>query len=750
MERDRFVSLNDNYLENHRNRGFRRMNNFRNRNFDNINNENYISCNISKTKILLLLIITIILSLSNYFYNWNNNISIIKDEPRTILSLFDNNIFKVNSPLNDQKKLTQIRNLKEEKNGDKFNEKYKMNINNKSKFDIFDTFSKLSLLKEYEMKKKIFNNLDKYYYKFNWTSFKANNISSLYKIGDSYDGQGIFTIKKKSDIFSDYIRITMKAREKTFIDNWIIYASDTNLEELSLKYEDTKQSNTLEIQGIFLTTLFKGEFFDIVNEDDPKYCQANYKLIFPYSNNKPNNTNNYYLLIENVDNIGNIFINFDNFTVIIKSSCGFNFHIKVNIYDFNKEQKISDKKINMYCLITGLSGLLYAIGVYSIIYNIKKSENVISVISSDCLLINPIWNTYITLADINIAMRLNSNFYPFVTLIVFSCIKFIFLDFYLLALYWKKKRNYVSIGAYVKERLRFYLVYYIISFCCFMWINIFFNYFWIILICICLWLPQIIFNIKKNNRYGYPFIYILGSTIDKLIYPIYFRAIKDNFIGCKVNRSLIYSLSLFVLLSIIILYIQIFSNPRFLLPKSFHKNEFNFYKTKQELISIRNDIGIEECVICLTPIFEIEPDGNNKMIEMQDKSNKNISEENEEKIDVFDNNINNSSMSTINNVDEEGEEKVKIINDNIDKKIDTSNSVEEKDKIKKNNILKNMWQIIKILFTKNFFSFYKKNSALNGELYMFTPCSHVFHTECLEKWFEFKKECPNCRISMKE
>ena len=62
-----------------------------------------------------------------------------------------------------------------------------------------------------------------------------------------------------------------------------------------------------------------------------------------------------------------------------------------------------------------------------------------------------------------------------------------------------------------------------------------------------------------------------------------------------------------------------------------------------------------------------------------------------------------------------------------------------------------MWNIIKILFTKNFFYFYKKNSmVLNGELYMYTPCSHVFHSECLEKWFEFKKECPNCRISMKE
>ena len=28
---------------------------------------------------------------------------------------------------------------------------------------------------------------------------------------------------------------------------------------------------------------------------------------------------------------------------------------------------------------------------------------------------------------------------------------------------------------------------------------------------------------------------------------------------------------------------------------------------------------------------------------------------------------------------------------------------------------------------------------------MKTPCNHVFHKECLEKWILLKKECPNCR-----
>ena len=28
---------------------------------------------------------------------------------------------------------------------------------------------------------------------------------------------------------------------------------------------------------------------------------------------------------------------------------------------------------------------------------------------------------------------------------------------------------------------------------------------------------------------------------------------------------------------------------------------------------------------------------------------------------------------------------------------------------------------------------------------MITPCDHIFHTECLEKWIQFKNECPYCK-----
>lgn len=28
---------------------------------------------------------------------------------------------------------------------------------------------------------------------------------------------------------------------------------------------------------------------------------------------------------------------------------------------------------------------------------------------------------------------------------------------------------------------------------------------------------------------------------------------------------------------------------------------------------------------------------------------------------------------------------------------------------------------------------------------MRTPCNHLFHNRCLEKWLELKNECPYCR-----
>ena len=65
-------------------------------------------------------------------------------------------------------------------------------------------------------------------------------------------------------------------------------------------------------------TLFKGVFFDIINDDEPQFCQIKYQFKFPYSFIKPDlQNNNYSLYLENINNIGNIYINLITEKVII-------------------------------------------------------------------------------------------------------------------------------------------------------------------------------------------------------------------------------------------------------------------------------------------------------------------------------------------------------------------------------------------------------------------------------------------------
>ena len=80
-------------------------------------------------------------------------------------------------------------------------------------------------------------------------------------------------------------------------------------------------------------------------------------------------------------------------------------------------------------------------------------------------------------------------------------------------------------------------------------------------------------------------------------------------------------------------------------------------------------------------------------------------------------------------------------------------NLNKKKKFKNKNKDKNrfcyqiLWAL-KSIFCNNFFFFYKNNTNLKNRKYMLIKCGHAFHTECLEKWFEMKKECPSCRASM--
>ena len=104
-------------------------------------------------------------------------------------------------------------------------------------------------------------------------------------------------------------------------------------------------------------------------------------------------------------------------------------------------------------------------------------------------------------------------------------------------------------------------------------------------------------------------IYILACSIDRIVYPLYFRGFKNSFFMLRQNYYISYSIIFFVILSILILLIQIFKGPRFMM---FEKNQeiSKLYMNKKDLEKedLNRDINNEECVICLMPIF-----GNEKL-----------------------------------------------------------------------------------------------------------------------------------------
>ena len=697
-------------------------------------------------------------------------------------------MLKINLPY-DERRRGKLRNLIEE-------EKFKTIMNEKER---------ISLIINRNIKRKLLNDFDHFNFKCSWESVQYKNDSDIYNIGGTHFGEGLFNIKKKSEFFTgmEFFTLIMKNNEENYIDNWIIHSSVAILDNISINKNIV--NNTFEITGNFETTLFKGKYFNILDQDNPEIGKT--KICFSFPLNNQVSSDNNTIEIKNLYDNEDLKINLNNFSIIMESSCGFKFKIRASVYEKEKEGKIIKNKINIYCLISAFSSILYIISVSIVIFNMKRYEAIISSMSIDCLSINPIWNTYVGLANINISTKFQEYFNNFSSIVILSGFKFLFVDFRLLTLYWNIRRTQIDANRYLKERIRFYLIYYLFIFSSFFLINSFFlNYFFIMILCILLWVPQIIFNIRNRNKYCYPFIYILSTTVDKLFYPAYFRGIKNNFIMTKNNTALIIIMVLFVLFTIIIMYVQILKEPKFMIPGSLNHQVYNFFRSKEELLSTNNNIGNEECVICLLPIFSSE---NEIMIEMEDKSKENVDENEkgsvEEKIDIVeskeeiisynetyntsdshsvnselerieDNEINEQNISILstekilneensnqNNIkihfrnktkmrlveEEEIEENKEGNNLSYNPGFSTSNNY-YKDFISKKlkSFFEDVLYVFNILFCKNFFNFYKKPLISGGKPYMLTPCNHVFHSECLEKWLEYKKECPNCRKSM--
>lgn len=590
--------------------------------------------------------------------------------------------------------------------------------------------TKEDFLRDYQ-KKTIFAGMISKLYEGTWETISFDEKSNKnFKVGSSKKGKALLKFDRAIETTTneEALAVIFKLYENDYIDNWFIAKNFAKIKNLVFTVVNkTNINDTFIINSNFISNYEIGQIFSTKKSPDIN-CNTNINISFPTK---------YYLLFLSLSNgtkfVSNITsINNQTCELEIYSSCGFSLKFKGNILKNNYSKM--KKKVNFYLYLLISISILSMISTTILTQNIYNNHSVLSALNMFSVSQNLIWHSYCCMSNISLAMNHPRFTIEFCIVSCFYLFNFTIFDSRLLFSYWKVQSSILTNTLFLRLKLRFYLLFYICFFASFFFLcTFFYDYFYIIILIFILWVPQILQNIIKNNKFIFPLIYIIGNTLDRIIIPLYFRGF-DNFFSVKKNLLFILFILSFIVLCIIILYLQLFFGNRFFLSEKYQKEDFNYYKTKEELIAYKENIASEECVICLFPIFDIEKENNNS------------------------NEINNNSKKTNNDEILKGEEVIASLNsdhlnNNLYIKANTNPDeqilkLEIKDYGKEITNKLSFKQILRIIFCKNFFSFYKLNENIYNKQYMLTPCHHVFHTECLETWFERKKECPNCRTQL--
>ena len=598
-----------------------------------------------------------------------------------------------------------------------------------------------------------------------------NSSLNKLKIGKEENGTAFVNFKKLYDKNSGKLlfAINLKMLEGNYLDNWIDISSIVHYPKI-IKIPDEKRSK-FYFRGEFISTLSPGKILDNKNFlHNKKTCMSLIEVEFPLSQLA------LYILEGNKQSDSTIIntINNKNFSMVLSSQCGFRIRIEAEKSDkiLNLEIQKKKKEISTYFWMNIIVSLLnyFSYSVTSCALN--RHQDTISTFSILCLSQNIAWHSYRSLSDINLGLNFPYFFGVFLLMALFPLINFIGFDLSLLVLYWKINKRILSNRKFIILRLKFFFIFYSLMFCCFFLIGeLYYNKTLIWISAVFLWTPQIIHNINRYNKYSYPLIYILSTTVDRMIIPFYFRSRNSNLLSIKTDTKFLSYVAGYILITIIILYLQIFLGPRFMLCKRFKRVELNFYRSKAQLLREKPNIINEECNICLCPLINSEQNNNkvNNNNEVVNDINDNITNRDIKQQDIINKTYNNNSVDLMNSnqTNQQNDDILDVANKKTKKLLkimklykNKTNPIiisnlhlQKKSKYKRKKInvrsfYDNILSILKFIFYHNLLFFYNYNPNKKNKKYMLLRCGHVFHSDCIEKWFEIKKECPSCRESM--
>ena len=174
----------------------------------------------------------------------------------------------------------------------------------------------------------------------------------------------------------------------------------------------------------------------------------------------------------------------------------------------------------------------------------------------------------------------------------------------ILFLAWRaRNRDITDMQLFRKKLLRFYLLFYVFLFTTLVSVKIWYSYFFFTFILFAsTWICQIIYSAKQGTKPPMSYLYILSASASKISICFYLKAFKNNIFGYRPNYIKVFIVSSVIIIEAVILCLQKYLGAKFIIPKKFRKQGYNYYRNENEITE--NDKEIE-CVICLDKIGNV-------------------------------------------------------------------------------------------------------------------------------------------------
>ncbi|KAL4455288.1 hypothetical protein ABPG74_012440 [Tetrahymena malaccensis] len=254
----------------------------------------------------------------------------------------------------------------------------------------------------------------------------------------------------------------------------------------------------------------------------------------------------------------------------------------------------------LYNLFISAFGLQQLYSVMALTNYIQLTNEIISTKMSMLTLgFITIYDSYVSLAHLYMALQYTNYFYYFILPTLIYFVMTTIVDMKLLILVWKN-RCYVNFTTPSEIRKGFALFYakFYISLIIFFTLTYFFYLyneyllFWPLFI-----VPQIVHNFMKGNTPLFSKNYMFGMIFSRAIIPFYFRACKYNI--RNLAPSLYFSITYPLLFAffILVLFLQYKIGPRFFVPRRF-KGGYDYYKSYYS----NEPVMDEDCPICMSKL----------------------------------------------------------------------------------------------------------------------------------------------------